>query len=93
MNVCRKFQLVACAVIASGVIALGLLSPKVALAQTDCLGEAYVCIGEGPCPSLQDQIESCEAFYRGCTVVDTECYINDGDPCDGYEIQCTLEPR
>jgi hypothetical protein len=90
MNVSRKIQLTAAAVIANGALALAVLTPSTAFAacmiyvDTVCTGGE--CIDYGPCPPPR----------VGCKLLEnTACSYCSGyscEPCQGYSYNCVYGP-
>ena len=90
MNINRKIQLTAAAVIANGALALGLLTLSTAFAAcmiyTDTVCTGSQCINYGPCPPPKP----------GCKLLEaTACSYCSGylcEPCQGYSYNCVYGP-
>jgi hypothetical protein len=91
MNTSRKFQLGALAVLANGALALALLSPGEAFANP--CGISQDCYGGGTCPSMQAQINACNAAAPLCITITTSCSIVDTFECVGAQITCYYRNR
>jgi len=90
MNINRKFQLAALAVVANGALALGLLSPHPALAAT-CGGRS-ICVSQFSCQNQQTQ--ACNSIKPpGCTLVSSVCTYPDHTLCFGntYRVLCNFQ--
>jgi hypothetical protein len=93
MNITRKIQLSAAAVVVNGVLALGLLSPRPALAAscqyTRCGIPAAICM------SSSDRALICEAYIPpGCTTYSSSycagATVCVGSPLEGYGVVCNF---
>lgn len=88
MNINRKIQLAAAAVIANGALALGLLSPSPASAGS-CNPEVF-CVSQTTCGAYA---EYC-AYYLppGCQLTDSACLYPQHDSCgDLYPVLCNYQ--
>jgi hypothetical protein len=87
MNINRKIQLVATAVIANGALALGLLSPTPAFATT--CGPKVVCASSNDCANGIQLADCYAATPPGCQVVAaSSCYNYGSCGLNTAEVEC-----
>ena len=89
----RKIQLVATAVVVSGAVALGVLSPPAALAGTCTVTLKPLCIGMNYSLCVLDsqaqRLAYCQRFAApGCTAYGSFCEANNWPGCPQGGIDC-----
>jgi len=88
MNINRKIQLTAAAVIANGMLALGLLSPRPAVAAT-CSPIRSPCLPGALAQCAADGTQFCRFMTpAGCTYVGDECLGTQGCPPGFVIVEC-----